>query len=98
VIPIQRRFSKKRVTTTKRFNKMGVSLHFCQEVQGFLDHEFPGKWTGRDGPTTWPFWGYIKDVMYLPPLAATLPLLAEQIRAAVTSVTHNLLSKMWTEL
>jgi hypothetical protein len=48
-------------------------------------------------PTTWPphspdiipldfiFWAYIKDAMYMPPMATTLPELAEKITAAAAS-------------
>jgi hypothetical protein len=36
--------------------------------------------------------------VYIPPLATTLLEHAGQIRAVVTSLTPNLLSRMWTKL
>jgi hypothetical protein len=44
------------------------------------------------------FLGYIKDAVYMPPLAATLPELAGRIRDAVVTVTLDLLNNVWTEI
>jgi hypothetical protein len=88
----------------------GTPPHFHKEVTDFLNSKFPEKWIGRGGPITWPpsspdltpldffFWGYIKDAVYMPPLATTLPELAGRIRAAVATVTLDLLNNVWTEI
>jgi hypothetical protein len=44
------------------------------------------------------FRGYIKDAVYVPPLAITLPELAGRIRHAVATVTLDLLNNVWTEI
>jgi hypothetical protein len=43
------------------------------------------------------FWGHIKDAVYVPPLATTLPELAGRIRDAAVTFTLDLLNNMWTE-
>jgi hypothetical protein len=43
-------------------------------------------------------WGHIKDAVNVPPLATTLPELAARIRAAVATVTLDLLDNVWTEI
>jgi hypothetical protein len=43
------------------------------------------------------FCGYIKDAVYVPPLATNLPELARRIRDAVTAVTLDLLNNVRTE-
>jgi hypothetical protein len=60
-------------------------FHFHKEVTRFLNQKFPEKLIGRDGPITWPprspdftpvdlfFSRYIKDAVYVAPLATTLP-------------------------
>jgi hypothetical protein len=82
------------------FQQDGVPPHFHKEVTDFLNHKFPEKWIGRGGPITCPpclpdlipfdfsFWGYIKDAVYVPPLATTLLELAGRIRDAVATVTR----------
>jgi hypothetical protein len=76
----------------------------------FLNRKFPEKWTGRGGPITWPpclpdltsldifFWGYIKDTVYMSPLATTLSEFFGRIRDAVAIVTLDVLNTMWTEI
>jgi hypothetical protein len=48
-------------------------------------------------PDSFFFWGYIKDAVYVPPLATTLPELAGKIREAVATVILDLLNNVWTE-
>jgi hypothetical protein len=84
--------------------------HFHKEATDFLYRRFPEKWIGRGGPITWPprspdltpldlfFCGYIKDAVYVSPLATTLPELAGRIRDAVAIVTLDLLNNVWTEI
>jgi len=43
-------------------------------------------------------WGYVKDRVYIPPLAQTLPELRERIRVAVTTVSQDMLNNVWAEL
>jgi hypothetical protein len=38
------------------------------------------------------FWEYIKDTVFMPPLVVTLPELAGRIRAAVSTITLNVLN------
>jgi hypothetical protein len=64
-------------------------------------------WQGRAyhlaTPFAWPYspwfflWRYIKDAVYVPPLATTLPELAGRIRDAVAKVTLDLLNNVWAE-
>jgi hypothetical protein len=87
----------------------GAPPHFHKEVTDFLNSKFPEKCIGRGWPITWQprspdltpldffFWGFIKDAVYVPPLATTLPELAGRIRDAVATVTLNLLNNMCTE-
>jgi hypothetical protein len=91
-------------------NQDGVPPHFHEEMMDFLNCKFPEKWIGKSRPITWPpcspdltpldffFWVYIKDAVYMPPLATTLPELAGRIRDAVATVTLDLLNKVWTEI
>jgi hypothetical protein len=40
----------------------------------------------------------MKDAVYVPPLAATLPELARRLRDTVATVTLDLLNNVWTEI
>jgi hypothetical protein len=40
----------------------------------------------------------MKDAVYMPPLATTLPELAGRIRDAVATVTLDLLNNVWTKI
>jgi len=55
-------------------------------VRCFLHTQFTGKWTG------------IKYAVYTSPLATILLEYVKWIKAAVTSVTPDFPSEMWTEL
>jgi hypothetical protein len=90
------------------FQQDGAPPHFRSEVQDVLIRKFPEKYIGRGGPITWLprspdlipldffFWGYMKDAVYMPPLATTLPELAGRTREAVATITLDLLNKVWT--
>jgi hypothetical protein len=92
------------------FQQDGAPPYFHKEVTNFLNRKFTEKWIGRVGPVTWPprspdltpldffFWGYIKDAVYVPPLATVLPELAGRIRDAVATVILGLLYNAWTEI
>ncbi|KAG8293105.1 hypothetical protein J6590_027213 [Homalodisca vitripennis] len=41
------------------------------------------------------FWGFIKDMVYVPPLLATLPELRARIYAAAEQVTPAMLLRVW---
>ena len=36
------------------FKLYGAPLHWGLRVRKALDHKFPNRWIGRDGPTPWP--------------------------------------------
>jgi hypothetical protein len=42
--------------------------------------------------------GYIKDAVYVPPLATTLPELVGRMRDAVATFTLDLFNNVWTEI
>jgi hypothetical protein len=79
-------------------------------MMDFLNDMFPDKWFGRGRPIIWPphsldltalhffFWLYIKDAVYVPSWAITLPELTGRIRAAVATFTLDLIMNMWTEI
>ncbi|PSN54080.1 hypothetical protein C0J52_03070 [Blattella germanica] len=43
-------------------------------------------------------WGYVKDIVYRPPLPATLDDLQERITGAINSITVDILHRVWSEL
>jgi hypothetical protein len=62
------------------FQQDGAPPHWGSHVHRFLDATFPNRWTGKDGPTTWPLrspditlldfylWGYVKDKVFSTPV------------------------------
>jgi hypothetical protein len=87
------------------FQQDGGPPHFYKEVTDFLNRKFPEKWVGRGRPPRSPdltplhfLWGYVKDAVYVPPLATTLPELAGRIIDSVVTVTLDLLKNVWTEI
>jgi hypothetical protein len=42
-------------------------------------------------------WGYIKDCVFVPPLANTLVDLHARITAAITEIDPNMLQRVWEE-
>jgi hypothetical protein len=43
-------------------------------------------------------WGFVKDIVYVPPLPTTLQELKERITAAVMNIDRQMLLKVWAEL
>jgi len=43
-------------------------------------------------------WGYVKDQVYVPPLAASIPELKVRIRTAIETITADMLQTVWNEL
>jgi len=43
-------------------------------------------------------WGYVKDQVYVPPFAASIPELKVQIRTAIETITADMLQTVWNEL
>jgi len=42
-------------------------------------------------------WGFVKDIVYVPPLPKTTPELREGINSAMGNVTHDMLERVWCE-
>ena len=88
----------------------GAPPHYLTEVRDYLNDRFPNQWIGRSAPIAWPprsqdltpldffLWGFIKDMVYVPPLPATLPDLRARIYAAVEQVTPEMLVRVWEEI
>jgi hypothetical protein len=49
-------------------------------------------------PCDFVLWGYIKDLVYVPPLPRTLVKLRERIDAAVMTIDRMMLQNVWNEL
>ena len=43
-------------------------------------------------------WCYVKDEVYVPPLAASIPELKVRIRTAIETITADMLQTVWNEL
>jgi len=43
-------------------------------------------------------WGYVKDQVYVPPLAASIPELTVRIRTAIETITADMQQTVWNEL
>jgi hypothetical protein len=86
------------------FQQNGAPPHFHKEVADVLGLylKFSEKWIGRGEPITWPprspdltsldffVWRYIKDDVYVAPLATNVLELAGRIRDTVTTVKPGL--------
>lgn len=44
------------------------------------------------------FWGYIKDIVYVPPLLKTIEKLKKQISYALMNIDAIMLQHLWNEL
>jgi hypothetical protein len=44
------------------------------------------------------FWGFVKDIVFVPPLSANLQDLRNRIIDAVALVDHDMLTGMWNEM
>lgn len=92
------------------FMQDGAPPHYLTDVRDYLNDRFPNQWIGRSAPIAWPprspdltpldffLWGFIKDMVYVPPLPATLPDLRARIYAAVEQVTPEMLVRVWEEI
>ena len=91
------------------FQQDGAPAHWHLEVRNTLDEEFPQRWIGRGGPIPWPprspditpldffLWGYVKDKVYSNKVT-NMEQLHERIRAAIETVTPQLLQATWREI
>ena len=43
-------------------------------------------------------WGYVKDQVYVPAVAASIPELKVRIRTAIETITADMLQTVWNEL
>jgi hypothetical protein len=48
-------------------------------------------------PSDFFLWGFVIEAVYVPPLAKTLDDLKNRIKAAVNSVTQDILHRVWNE-
>jgi hypothetical protein len=70
------------------FQQDGVPPHFHTEVMDFLNRKFPEKWIGTVRTIIWPP-HYSPDLTppaYMPPMATTLPELAERLQASMATL------------
>ena len=44
------------------------------------------------------FWGYVKGLVYVPPLLTNVVELKQSISSAIETVTENMLQRVWDEL
>jgi hypothetical protein len=44
------------------------------------------------------FWGFVKDIVFVPPLPANLQDLRNRITAAVALVDRDMLTRVWNEM
>jgi hypothetical protein len=75
-------------------------VHFCPDS---LQHvPVYGCHSGDDAldltPCDFFLWGYVKDVVYVPPLPNDLQELRQRIIAAVTTINRDMLERVWTEM
>jgi hypothetical protein len=89
--------------------QQGVPPPFPKEETDLFHRTFAEKQTSKGSPKTWPpnspdltypwlfFRCYIKDAVYVPALAASLPELAGRVRDAVATVSLDLHKNVCTE-
>ncbi|XP_008181699.1 uncharacterized protein LOC103309014 [Acyrthosiphon pisum] len=89
----------------------GAPPHWSLEVRKFLNNQLPQKWIGRCSANDaafcpWPpdlticdffLWGYIKSIVYVPPLPKDLDELKSRITDAINSVTVDMLQQVYEE-
>ena len=49
-------------------------------------------------PCVFFLWGYVKDLVYVPPLPTSIPELKVRIRTAIETITADKLQTVWHEL
>ncbi|PNF19251.1 hypothetical protein B7P43_G08008 [Cryptotermes secundus] len=92
------------------FQQDGAPPHFHRKVRGLLCLVLPQRWTGRAAPLLrWPprspditpcdffLWGYVKDMVYVPPLPQSLHDLRNRISRALETITPEMLQRAWQE-
>jgi hypothetical protein len=91
------------------FQRDGAPAHYAHIVTEFLDETFPRRWIGRGGLKQWPphspnltsldfyFWGYVKQIVYSFRIHNIQPL-KQRIREAATSVTPDVLGRVWQKV
>jgi len=90
------------------FLQDGAPAHWATEVRDYLDHNFPERWIGRDGPIPWParspdltpldfyLWGYVKHEVFKTP-TRDLAELRQKITTVIRSITAATLKKVREE-
>jgi len=90
------------------FQQDGAPGHHARDVRNWLDSNFSNKWIGRGGPVEWParspdltpldffLWGYIKSQVYVDS-PRTLAQLKNNIKAAVNTISVEMLKNVWVE-
>jgi hypothetical protein len=70
------------------FQQHGAPPHYLEEVREYLNTGFPGRCIGRGVPIAWPphspdlfLWGFVKDLVFAPPLLANVAELRTPITA-----------------
>ncbi|PNF31580.1 hypothetical protein B7P43_G00793 [Cryptotermes secundus] len=83
--------------------------HWSTIVRDALEKHFPGRWTGRGGPISWPprspditpldcfLCGYVKDVVYKTQVR-DIDQLETRIRDAIATVVAGMLARTWQEI
>jgi hypothetical protein len=91
------------------FHQVSAPPHFANVVRGFLDVNLPRRWIGRGGWKQWPprspdltplyfyLWGYVKQTVYNETIN-DIDQLKQRIRAAIASVTPDVLGHVWQEV
>jgi hypothetical protein len=86
---------------TTGFNTMAHHHISVDELQKFLDQQYPDRWIGRGGPRNWParspdlnpldffLWGHVKNVVYKQPIYTE-----EQLRGCIQEAFATITSEM----
>jgi hypothetical protein len=91
-------------------SKTAHPLITIEEVREYLNTRFQGRWIGRAAPIAGPprsplltpldcfLWGFVKDLVFVPPLPANVAELRTGITAAVAEVTPEMLRSVWQDI
>jgi hypothetical protein len=98
------------MTLDALFQQDGAPSRVLQDVHNFLDNHYPGRWIGCGGHITWPprsldltpldftLWGFVKDIIYVPPMPNSTEELKIQISQAMLTADEKMLDKIGAEL